>query len=65
MVNKRKKSWGNSVVCATPEITRNDIKRNMVDLEQFSLVIFDEAHRAVGDYAYTTIASHFKQKTNT
>ena len=63
LISKRKKSWGNSVVCATPEITRNDIERNLVDLEQFSLVIFDEAHRAVGDYAYTTIASHFKQKS--
>ena len=63
LVSKRKKTWGNSVVCATPEITRNDIERNMVDLEQFSLVIFDEAHRAIGDYAYTGIASHFKQKS--
>ena len=63
LINKRKKSWVNSVVCATPEITRNDLQRNMVDIEQFSLVIFDEAHRAVGDYAYTAIASHFKENT--
>ena len=62
LINKRKKSWMNSVVCATPEITRNDIERNMIDTEQFSLVIFDEAHRAVGDYAYTAIARHFKEK---
>jgi len=63
LINKRKKSWMNSVVCATPEITRNDLERNMIDTNQFSLVIFDEAHRAVGDYAYTVIARHFKQKT--
>ncbi len=63
LINKRKKSWVNSVVCATPEITRNDLQRNMVDIEQFSLVIFDEAHRAVGDYAYTSIASYFKENT--
>ena len=63
LINKRKKSWVNSVVCATPEITRNDLQRNMVDIEQFGLVIFDEAHRAVGDYAYTAIASHFKENT--
>ena len=63
LINKRKKSWVNSVVCATPEITRNDLQRNMVDIEQFSLVIFDEAHRAVGDYAYTAIAYHFKENT--
>ena len=63
LINKRKKSWINSVVCATPEITRNDLERNMIDIEQFSLVIFDEAHRAVGDYAYTGIARHFKEKS--
>ena len=63
LINKRKKSWVNSVVCDTPEITRNDLQRHMVDIEQFSLVIFDEAHRAVGDYAYTAIASHFKENT--
>ena len=63
LINKRKKSWINSVVCATPEITRNDLERNMIDIEQFSLVIFDEAHRAVGDYAYTGIANHFKEKS--
>ena len=34
----------------------------MIDTEQFSLVIFDEAHSAVGDYAYTAIARHFKEK---
>ena len=63
LINKRKKSWMNSVICATPQITRNDLERNMIDTNQFSLVIFDEAHRAVGDYAYTGIANHFKEKS--
>ena len=56
---KRKKLWINSIICATPEITRNDIIRKIVDIKQFSLIIFDEAHRAVGDYAYTSIADQF------
>ena len=56
LLAKRKKLWINSIICATPEIVRNDIIRKIVDVSQFSLVIFDEAHRAVGDYAYTTIA---------
>ena len=59
LIPKRKKSWVNSIVCATPEITRNDLQRGIVPNEQFSLVIFDEAHRAVGDYAYTSIAANF------
>ena len=56
LLTKRKKLWINSVICATPEITRNDITRKIVDTTQFNLVIFDEAHRAVGDYAYVEIA---------
>jgi len=56
LLTKRKKLWINSVICATPEITRNDIARKIVDITQFNLIIFDEAHRAVGDYAYVEIA---------
>jgi len=56
LLEKRKKLWINSIICATPEITRNDIARKIVDTNQFNLIIFDEAHRAVGDYAYVKIA---------
>lgn len=58
-LTKRKKLWENSVICATPEITKNDLERQIVSAEQFSLVIFDEAHRTVGDYAYSWIAQRF------
>jgi len=56
LLAKRKKLWINSVICATPEIVKNDFDRQIVSPEQFSLVIFDEAHRTVGDYAYSGIA---------
>lgn len=55
-VKKRKGLWSSSVVCATPEIARNDLDRQIVSPEQFSLVVFDEVHRTVGDYAYSGIA---------
>lgn len=58
-VQKRQKQWHNSVICATPEITKNDLDREIVSLSQFSLVIFDEAHRTIGDYAYSGIAERF------
>lgn len=58
-IPKRKKLWANSVICATPEITKNDLDRGIVSEDQFSLVIFDEAHRTVGDYAYSGIANRF------
>lgn len=61
-IPKRKKLWANSVICATPEITKNDLDRQLVSEDQFSLVIFDEAHRTVGDYAYSSIAQRFAGK---
>jgi ERCC4-related helicase len=56
LISKRKKLWMNSVICATPEITKNDLDRQLVSSDQFSLVVFDEAHRTIGDYAYSGIA---------
>ena len=64
IINKRKKLWMNSVICATPEITKNDLDRQIVSPAQFDLVIFDEAHRTIGDYAYSGIAQRFVS-TNT
>ena len=64
LLSKRKKKWMNSVVCATPEITKNDFARNIVFPNQFALVVFDEAHRTIGDYAYSIIAKYF-QNTDT
>ncbi len=50
--------WSNArVVCSTPQIALNDIDRGILAIDDFGLLIFDEAHRAVGDYAYTKIAS--------
>jgi hypothetical protein len=37
----------------------NDIKNNLLNENDFNLVIFDEAHRAVGEYAYVSISSFF------
>ena len=58
---KREKLWNNSVICATPEITKNDLDRQLVSPSQFNLVIFDEAHRTIGDYAYSGIAQRLSQ----
>jgi Fanconi anemia group M protein len=59
-IQKRTKLWNNSVICATPEIARNDLERGIVTTDQFTLVIFDEVHRTVGDYAYSGIAQRFE-----
>ncbi|MHA1796414.1 MAG: helicase-related protein [Promethearchaeota archaeon] len=54
---KRKEIWESSLICfMTPQTLRNDLINNLYELKNVSLIIFDEAHRAVGDYAYTEIA---------
>ncbi len=63
-VQKRIKLWNNSIVCATPEVARNDLDRGIVSPDQFSLVIFDEVHRTVGDYAYSGIAQRFEESSS-
>ena len=62
-IPKRTKLWNNSIVCATPEIARNDLIRGIVTPEQFNLVIFDEVHRTTGDYAYSGIAKRFENSS--
>jgi Fanconi anemia group M protein len=59
--SERERAWDNSVICATPQTTRNDLQKELIKPDDFSLVIFDEAHRAVGDYAYCDIASLLKE----
>lgn len=43
------------VVVATPQVVGNDLVTRPFDLGRFSLIVFDEAHRAVGEYPYVAI----------
>ncbi|MDD3083641.1 MAG: DEAD/DEAH box helicase [Candidatus ainarchaeum sp.] len=43
------------IINATPQTIENDILNGIISLKEFDLVIFDEAHRAIGDYAYVFI----------
>ncbi|NOR85014.1 DEAD/DEAH box helicase, partial [archaeon] len=57
---KREEQWKNNrVFFATPQVVQNDIITRKETLEKFALIIFDEAHRASGDYAYTYIAKKY------
>jgi ERCC4-related helicase len=49
------------LVFSTPELVKNDIIEKRLSLEDFFLIVFDEAHRAVKDYAYTFIAEQYMQ----
>ena len=52
------------IVFATPEVVKNDLTENRLSLSEFSLLVFDEAHRAVKDYAYTSIARYYVQQSS-
>lgn len=55
---KRMKLWNKArVIFATPQIVVND----SVELNGFSLIIFDEAHRARKDYHYVEIAKRYRR----
>lgn len=49
------------IVVSTPQVIQNDLESRHIDLSDLSLVIFDEAHRAVGDYAYVPIGKLCKE----
>ncbi|MBY8981757.1 MAG: DEAD/DEAH box helicase family protein [Candidatus Lokiarchaeota archaeon] len=58
--SERKEIWENiKIAFMTPQVLQNDIISNHYSLENVSLIIFDECHRAVGDYAYCFIAKKF------
>ncbi len=60
---KRAKQWEQAlIVTATPQTIENDVRNARISLQNVSLIIFDEAHRAVGDYAYVYIAKKFTQQ---
>ncbi len=49
----------NQIIFYTPQTLRNDLANRKYTLERVCLIIFDEAHHASGDYAYTLIADEY------
>ncbi len=59
-VKPEKRNYREKYIFATPQTIRNDIIARKINLDEFSLIIFDECHKAVGNYAYVFIASQFQ-----
>jgi len=60
---KREILWENSnIIVSTPQCIENDIINSRIKLEDISLLIADEAHNAVKDYAYTWISKQYYKK---
>ncbi|MFA5049398.1 MAG: DEAD/DEAH box helicase family protein [Candidatus Micrarchaeia archaeon] len=60
---RRKTEYEKKIIVATPQTIRNDITTGLIDPSLFSLVIFDEAHRAIGEYSYTQISKKLQKET--
>ncbi|WEL23546.1 DEAD/DEAH box helicase [Candidatus Nanohalovita haloferacivicina] len=59
--DKRYELWKEkNIFFGTPQVVENDLIANEVPVEDFSLVIFDEAHRATGDYSYNFISEKMR-----
>ncbi|MFG1503156.1 DEAD/DEAH box helicase [Cuniculiplasma divulgatum] len=59
-VDKRMSEWAEGqFIISTPQTVEKDIKREIVFMNNFYLLIVDEAHRATGNYAYVNVAKEF------
>ena len=47
------------IIVSTPQVIKNDVERGRYDLKHVSLIIFDEAHRTRGNYAYCFISTEY------
>ncbi len=60
---RRERAWKEGrVFFATPEVVRNDAEAGRLRLGEFILLVFDECHRAVKDYAYTLVAQRYLEE---
>ncbi|MEA3229430.1 MAG: DEAD/DEAH box helicase [archaeon] len=60
---KRGDIYKNSkIIFATPQVVENDIMNGKLKLTEYSMIVFDEAHRTNGDYAYTYIAKKYMEQ---
>lgn len=58
---KREGDWEPAAaIFATPQLLVNDLEEGRYSLQDVALVVFDEAHRAVGKYAYVRIAAIYR-----
>ena len=57
---KRQELWHKAkIIASTPQGMENDVMSRRINLEDVSLLVFDEAHRATGDYAYNFLSKQY------
>ena len=62
---KRRELWQRAdIVFSTPQCIGNDLKNELYNLRDVSLLIEDEAHRCIKNYAYTYVVEEYKKSAN-
>jgi len=61
--NKRKQLYSKQIIFATPQTIQKDLENERFSMENFSLVVIDELHHAVGKYAYPYIAGRYLKES--
>lgn len=61
----RKQVWDGKarIIFATPQVVKNDLENCYLTLKGFSLLVFDECHRARKEYAYTDVAKKYVEQS--
>jgi ERCC4-related helicase len=63
---KRKALWKEAnIIFSTPQALENDLLTRSITLDDVSLLVVDEAHRASGDYAYVFVAKQYMTYSKT
>ncbi|WP_321507350.1 DEAD/DEAH box helicase [uncultured Methanoregula sp.] len=58
--DERTADWeGATVILATPQVIKNDLIAGRYTLADVALLVVDECHRAVGNYAYVFLAQRY------
>ncbi len=60
---KRKDLYNKRVIIATPQTLKEDLSNNIFSFKDFSALILDEAHRAIGNYAYTFLTKKYMEES--
>lgn len=61
---KRQELWQNAdIIFSTPQCIQNDLKQNLYDLKLVSLLIVDECHRCLKNYAYNYVTNIYNQQS--
>tara|TARA_Y100000034_G_scaffold119266_1_gene160869 strand:- start:17217 stop:18788 length:1572 start_codon:yes stop_codon:yes gene_type:complete len=60
---QRKKIWQTAdIIFSTPQCVTNDLKNNLYNLQNVSLLIEDEAHKCVKNYDYNYVAQQYLEQ---